>query len=144
MAVGDIKVFDEAREYLLDGGFETADDIKVAILDNTTTPVVAFATPSLSDFTEVGTAGIYVAGGLSLGTLGSMVTEAAGLMTFDSATNPNWAEDGSNDTDAWWGLIYNDTDAGDRAIAFVELDGPVDMSAGFLKINWPTAGIFTI
>ena len=144
MATGDLIVFEEAKEYLLDGGFEAADDIKVAIIDNTGTPTAAFATPALADFTEVGTAGTYVTGGISLGNLGTAVTEAAGVMTFDSGTNPTWAQDGSNDVDAWWGIVYNDTDAGDRAIAFVELGGPVDMSAGDLTITWNASGLFTI
>jgi hypothetical protein len=144
MAVGDVTVFDEAKAYLLDGGFESTDDIKVAVLDNTATPTAGFATPSLSDFTEVGTAGTYVAGGISLGNLGTLVAESGGTMTFDSGTNPTWAQDGSNDSDAYWGLIYNDTDSGDRALAFVELGGPVDMTAGALTITWNGSGIFTI
>lgn len=144
MATGDVTVFDEAKAFMIDGGWEAADDIKCAILDNTTAPTAADATPALGDYTEVGTAGSYVAGGTSLGTLGTLVTEAAGTMTFDSATNPTWAQNASNDTDAYWGLIYNDTDAGDLAIAFVELGGPVDMAAGSLTITWNASGIFTI
>ena len=144
MATGDVTVFDEAKAFMIDGGWEAADDIKCAILDNTLAPTAATATPALGDFTQVGTAGSYVAGGTSLGTLGTLVTEAAGVMTFDSATNPTWAQNALNDTDAWWGLIYNDTDLGDLAIAFVELGGPVDMSAGDLTITWNASGIFTI
>jgi hypothetical protein len=144
MATGDVTVFDEAKAFMIDGGWEAADTIRCAILDNTTAPTAGTATPALGDFTEVGTAGSYVAGGTSLGTLGTLVTEAAGVMTFDSATNPTWAQNASNDTDAHWGLIYNDTDAGDLAIAFVELGGPVDMSAGALTITWNASGIFTI
>ena len=144
MAQGDVVVFEEALEYLLDGGFEGTDVIKCAVLDDTTSPSAAFATPALGDFTEVGTAGTYTAGGTSLGTLADAVSEAGGTMTFDSSTNPTWAQDASNDTDAWWGLIYNDTDAGDRAIAYVDLGGPVDMSAGSLTITWNASGIFTI
>ena len=144
MATGDVIVFEEAKEYILDGGFEAADQIKIAIIDNTTTPIAAFATPALADFTEVGTAGSYVTGGLNLDTLTTMVTEAAGTATFDTGTNPSWAQDGANDVDAWWGIIYNDTDGGKRAIAFVELGGPVDMSVGALTITWDGAGIFTM
>ena len=144
MARGDVTVFDEAKAYMLDGGWESADVIRCAVLDNTTTPTAAFATPSLGDFTEVGASGTYVTGGTSLDTLGTCVSEAAGTMTFDSTVNPTWAQDASNDVDAYWGLIYNDTDAGDRAIAFVELDGPVDMTAGPLTITWNASGIFTI
>lgn len=144
MAVGDVTVFDEAKAYMIDGGWESADDIKVAILDNTTAPTAADATPALADYTQVGTAGSYVAGGTSLGSLGTCVTEAGGTMTFDSATNPTWSQNASNDVDAYWGLIYNDTDAGDLAIAFVDLGGPVDMTAGDLTITWNASGIFTI
>jgi len=144
MAVGDITVFDEAKAKLLDGDYGSTDDIKCAILDNTLAPTAADGTPELGDYTEVGVAGSYVAGGLSLGNIATLVTEAAGVMTFDSTTNPTWAQNGSNDVDAWWGLIYNDTNATDEAIAFVELAGPIDMSAGALTITWPAGGIFTI
>ena len=144
MATGDVIVFDEAKAVMLDGGWEAADDFKCAILDNTTTPAAADTTPALADYTEVGAAGSYTAGGTSLGALSALVTEAAGTMTFDSATNPTWAQHASSDVDAWWGLIYNDTDASDLAIAFVELGGPVDMTAGDLTITWNASGIFTI
>lgn len=149
MATGDVIVFEEAKEYLLDGGFEAADEIWIAILDNTATPTAAFATPALGDFTEVGTAGSYAAGGLLLDTLGDLVTEAAGTATFDTTgtsdnETPTWAQNASNDIDAWWGLIYNNTDAGDRAIAFIELGGPVDMSAGSLTVTFNASGIFTV
>lgn len=149
MATGDVTVFDEAKAYLLDGDFASTDTIKCAICDNTTTPTAADAVPAVgsggtTNYTEVGAAGSYTTGGTSLGTIATMVTEAAGVMTFDSATNPTWAQNGSNDADAWWGVIYNDTDTANRAIAFVELGGPVDMSAGDLTITWNASGIFTI
>ena len=144
MAQGDVTIFEEALAYMIDGGWEPADEIKCAILDNTTTPTAADGTPALGDYTEVGTDGTYVAGGTGLGNLGACVTEAGGTMTFDSATNPSWAQDASNDTDAYWGLIYNDTQAGDPAIGFVDLGGPVDMTAGDLTITWNASGIFTI
>jgi len=144
MARGDITIFEEALAYLIDGGWEPADVIKCAVLDDTTTPTAADATPALGDYTEVGDSGTYTAGGTSLGTLGDCVSEAGGTMTFDSATNPTWAQDASNDADAYWGLIYNDTDGSDLAIAFVDLGGPVDMSKGDLTITWNGSGIFTI
>lgn len=144
MARGDVVVFNESKAYLIEGGWEAADDIKVAICDNTTAPTAATATPALGDFTQVGTAGSYVSGGTSLGNIGTMTTQAGGTVTFDSATNPSWAQNASNDTDAYWGIIYNDTDAGDLAIAYVDLGGPVDMSAGSLTITWNASGIFTL
>ena len=144
MATGDVTIFDEAMAYMLDGGWEAADDIKVAILDNTTTPTAADVSPALTDYTQVGSAGSYTAGGTSIGTWGTTITQTSGVTKFDSATNPTWTQNASNDVDAYWGLIYNDTDAGDAAIGFVELGGPVDMTAGDLTITWAAGGIFTI
>jgi len=51
MATGDVLIFDEAMAYMLDGGWEAADDIKCAILDNTVTPVIGATTPALGDYT---------------------------------------------------------------------------------------------
>jgi len=144
MARGDVTIFEEARATLIEGGWEAADVIKIAILDDTTTPAADDAAPELGDYTQVGSGGTYVAGGTSLGTLGDCVSEAGGTVTFDSATNPTWAQDPGNDVDAYWGLIYNDTDASDLAIGFVDLGGPVDMSGGDLTITWDASGIFTI
>ena len=144
MARGDLVVFDEAKAKMLDGDWASTDHFYCAVCDDTATPTAAFATPVLGDFTEVGTGGTYVAGGTDLGTLADLVTEADGTMTFDSATNPTWAQDAGNDVDAYWGIIYNYTDAGKDAVAFVDLGGPVDMTAGDLTITWNVAGIFTI
>lgn len=144
MATGDITWFEEARTLDYFAGWALTDDIKVAILDNTTTPAAADATPALGDYTQVGAAGTYTTGGTSIGNWGTVWSEAAGTGTMDSTTNPTWAQDASNDTDAWWALIYNDTQAGDPAMAFVELGGPVDMTAGSLTVTWNGSGIATL
>ena len=144
MATGDITWFNESRALDYFAAWATTDDVKVAVLDNTTAPTAATVTPALGDFTEVGTAGTYVAGGISLGNWTTVWSQVAGTGTMDSTTNPTWAQDGSNDVDATWGLIYNDTQAGDPAMAFVELGGPVDMSAGSLTITWNASGIATL
>ena len=144
MATGDLIVFDEAKAKMIEGNWASTDDFYLAIMDNTATPAASTATPVFGDFTEVGTAGSYTANGTNLGALSVLVTESGGTMTFDSATNPTWAQNGSNDVDAWWGIIYTVTDAGKDAVAFVELGGPVDMSAGALTVTWSGSGLFTI
>jgi len=143
MARGDVTIFEEALAKMLDGDWASTDHFYCAVCDDTATPAAATATPVIGDFTEVGAAGTYVAGGTDLGALSALVVEAAGVMTFDSATNPTWAQDASNDADAYWGIIYNYTDAGKDALAFVDLGGPVDMSGGDLTITWNASGIFT-
>lgn len=144
MARGDLVVFEEAKAKMLDGDWASTDHFYCAICDNTATPTAAFATPTLGDFTEVGNGGTYVTGGTDLGALADLVTEAAGTMTFDSATNPTWAQNAGNDVDAFWGVVYNYTDAAKDALCFVDLGGPVDMTAGDLTITWNGSGIFTI
>jgi hypothetical protein len=143
MARGDVTIFEEALAKMVAGDWATTDHFYCAVCDDTTTPAASTATPVFGDFTEVGAGGTYVANGTDLGALSALVSEAGGTMTFDSATNPTWAQDASNDADAYWGIIYNYTDAGKDALAFVDLGGPVDMSGGDLTITWG-AGIFTI
>lgn len=144
MARGDVTVFEEAKAKMLDGDWASADHIYCAIMDDTVSCAAADATPVFGDYTEVGAGGTYVANGTDLGTIATLVTEAAGTMKFDSATNPTWAQDAGNDADAHWAVLYNFTDAGKDALAFVDLGGPVDMSAGDLTITWNASGIFTI
>lgn len=144
MARGDVVVFEEAKAKMLSGDWASTDHFYCAICDNTATPTAGFATPVIGDFTQVGNSGTYVTNGTDLGALSSLVSESGGTMTFDSATNPTWAQNASNDVDAYWGIIYNYTDAGKDAVAFVDLGGPVDMSAGDLTITWNASGIFTI
>lgn len=144
MPTGDVTVFDEAKAKMIAGDWAGTDVFYLAICDNTTTPTAGTATPVFGDFTEVGAAGSYTANGTSLGALSTLVTEVAGVMTFDSGTNPTWAKNALNDADAYWGIIYNFTDVGKDALAFVDLGGPVDMSAGALTVTWNASGIYTI
>lgn len=144
MARGDIVIFQEAMAKMFDGDWASTDHFYCAICDDTATPTAATATPVLGDFTEVGVGGTYVAGGTDLGTLADIITQAAGTMTFDSATNPTWAQDVGNDVDAYWAIVYNYTDAGKDCLLFVDLGGPVDMTAGPLTVTWNGSGLFTI
>jgi len=144
MATGTVTVFDEARAKMLDGDWASTDHFYLAIMDNTTVPTAATVTPVFGDFTEVTAAGSYTAGGTDLGTLATLVSQSAGTMTFDSTVNPTWTQNASNSTTAFWGIVYNFTDAGKDALCFVDLGGPVDMTAGPLTVTWNASGIFTI
>jgi len=142
MAQGDVTVFDEAKLALLNGTHDLdTHSFKLALCDNTVAPTAATATPVLADFTQVGVAGSYISGGTALTIT---LTEAAGTVTYAATNNPTWAQNASNDVDAYWGILYNDTNAGKEAIAFVDLGGPVDMTAGDLTVTWNASGIFTL
>jgi len=144
MAQGDITFFEEALDDAFFNGWASADTIKCAIITNGTVPTAADATPALGDYTEVATSGTYTAGGYDIGTWGGNSVEAGGTLTFDSATNPVLTATASNGADAYYGVLYNDTQTGDPAFAFVDLGGPIDGTASTLTINWNASGIFTI
>ncbi len=144
MARGDVTVFNEAKAKMLDGNWADTDHFYCCLITNAVVPTAADVTPVKGDYTEVTAGGNYVANGTDLGLLSDLVTETAGTMKFDSATNPTWAQHASNPANAYYGIIYNYTDAGKDAMAFVDLAGPIDMTAGDLTITWNTSGIFTI
>ena len=144
MARGDVTVFEEAKAKMLDGDWASTDHFYCGLITNAVVPTAADETPVYGDYTEVTPGGNYSAGGTDLGTLADLVTESGGTMKFDSSTNPQWAQNASNPTNAYYGIIYNYTDAGKDAVAFVDLGGPVDMTAGDLTITWNASGIFTI
>jgi hypothetical protein len=147
MASGDITVFDEAKEYMLDGDWASTDTIKLGLTTSTPTAsdaVPAFGSGGTTNYTEVIPGGNYSAGGETLDTYTACVTETGGTMTFDdTGASVSWAQDASNPTNALYGVIYNETSSS-YAIAFIDLDGPIDMSAGSLTITWNASGIFTI
>jgi len=137
-ALGTVAVFNVAKQKISEVGAPNLDgsNFKVAVLDPTVTPAVADVTPTLSDYTEVGTAGTYVAGGLAATFTWS---ESGGTVTFALAASPavTWASDASNDTDARWLLIYETV--GGNAVAFIDLESNRDMTAGPLTLNAGTA-----
>lgn len=146
MARGDFTLFEEfaaqlgAENHVLTNGGDT---IKLGIVDGTLTPTAADATPTWGDYSanEVGTGGGYTANGLTLAN--QSYTEAAGVATFD-ADNISIVQNAAGFTDGYWGILYNDSNASDMAIGFVDLGGPVSEVAGPIAINWNATGIFTV
>ena len=147
MAAGDITWFNAAKAFDYFVGWAGTDSVKVALVTTTTTPAATTATPSLGDFTQVTAGGNYTAGGDVLDTWANMWNDptAGGTATFDdTGASVTWAQNASNPSDARWAIIYNDTQAGDPAIAFVDLGAVIDMTAGDLTITWNASGIATV
>jgi len=144
MATGDLTLFEEfAQNIGAEGHDFTNDTLKLGIIDNTVTPTAADATPAWSDYSanEVSAAGGYTANGITLANVS--YAEANGVGKLD-ADDISLSQNGSGFTDGYWGILYNDTNAGDAAIGFVELGGPVSEQAGPISINWNVNGILTI
>jgi len=145
MARGDVTIFDE---FTINLGQEihnlASDTIKVGLVTNGVTPTAGDATPTWADYSgsEVGTGGGYSAGGITLS--GVTFTEAAGVATLDDTGNIALAQNASGFTNAYWGIIYNDSSASKNGIGFLDMGGPVSEVAGPIAVNWGVAGILTI
>lgn len=146
MARGDVTVFEEAKATIIEGGWEPADEIWIGIVTDVcvvSDAVPAYAAGGTTNYTAIATAGEYAAGGLSLDTLANMVTEAAGVMTFDdTGASVTWAQNAASPQNGDHAVIYHKTTG--LCIAMIDLDGPIDMQAGDLTITWNASGIFTI
>lgn len=145
MAAGDIAWF---RQALLDLGKKlhdlSADTLKVGITTGGTTPLATTADPrwgagGTTNFAaeEVATGTSYSAGGPSLASVTwSLVSNEPTLR----ATDPVIAQDASGFTNGRWGIIYNSTDAGKRAIGFIDLGSSRSIQTGALTLNFGGAG----
>lgn len=146
MAQGDVTAFEQFSVDALEKlhNLET-DTIKMGIITNVVTPTAADATPAWGatsgvdyDGNEVTPGGNYATGGPTIAN--PSVTLVSGDATFDG-DNVSITQHASNPTNAYWGIIYNDTATNKNAIAFVELAGPIDLSAGDFATNWAGTGI---
>jgi len=144
MARGDLTVFEEFVDQIGEEQHKfDSDTLKLGLIDNTAAPTAADATPSWSDYSanEVSTAGGYTANGETLANVSW--SEADGTATLD-ADDVELAQNGSGFTDAYYGILYNDTNGTDMAIAFVDLGGPVSEQDGPITISWNASGILTV
>ena len=89
----------------------------------------------------------YTAGGNTLGA-GSNVLSGA-VATFDLADPAQWVTDGSGPTNIKSAIIYDNTDAGKRAWAWIDMttDGgttPVSLAAGNIDVAINASGVSTV
>lgn len=144
MAQGAVTLFNEFPEELLKGTHDFDTHVfKVAFI--TTLPTATQATPALADFTEVSGSN-YTAGGI---TLTMVVSRSTNVSTVDSSVDPEWIQNASGPNNIKAGLIYNDTDAGKKAVGFVDMTTDngvtaISLQSGNIKITWNAAGIFTL
>lgn len=143
MAQGTLRVFNEAKQNISGGMDLSADSFSIMLI--TAVPTVGQTSPDSSDFTEVSGGSSYVAGGIALTTTWN---EAAGVVTFDSSSEPTWTKDLSGPTDIRAALIYSTTAATEDALAFIDLtaDGatPISLQTGDIAISFNALGLFTV
>lgn len=149
MARGDIVWFEQSYVDLLEGvhNLET-DTFKLGLVDSTLTPVATTADPrwgaggstNLST-NEVTAGGNYSANGPTVAN--PTVTLSSNQGVFD-ADDVSIAQNGSNPTNARWGIFYNDTASGKQALFALDLGSDTDLSAGAFDVAWNASGIATL
>ena len=141
MARGDLTLFQEFAANLGAENFIFAsDDINVALFTTSRAFAADDASPAYSSTNEVSGTGYDAAGA----TLASQTyNEASGVATFDGA-NITWSQNASGFTGATSALIYDDTNATDMAIGWVDLGSAVSQQDGDVTISWSGSGIFTV
>jgi hypothetical protein len=141
MATGDIKWFSRA---LLDLGEKihdlSSDTFKLGIITSAATPVLSTADPrwgagGTTNFSsnQVATGGTSYTGPVTLGSV--TWTEVSNVPTLRAAI-VTLNQDASGFTNGRWGIIYNDTDAGKRCVAFVDFGADRSLVTGQLVIDW--------
>lgn len=146
MAQGDIIVYDQFLVDVQEGEHNLETDvIKLALVDSTESPAATDSDPRYGagggtnlTTNAVAAGGNYAAGGPTIGNNGVSLSGGAGVFDGDDISI---SQDGSNPTDARDAPIYNDTNAGKRAIGWLDLGSVTDLSAGDFSITWNVGGI---
>lgn len=146
MATGSIKWFQEG---ILQMGTKihnfTSDTLKLGVVTTATVPTLATAVPhwggtGTTNFAtnQVGTGGGYT-GPITLASV--TWTNVAGALTL-RATDVVIPQNASGFSNGAYGIIYNDTDANKRAIAYVELSsgGTATIVSGSITIDFQGSG----
>lgn len=139
MARGDIKWFAQALHDLGNKIHDLdTDSLQMGIVTNATVPTVATAAPHWGGTGTTNFATNQVPTGT--GYTGPIPLTEAWTLTSTGAlfrlNVVNVPQDASGFTTGYWGIIYNNSDTNKRAIAYVDLGGPVGNVAGPLDFDW--------
>lgn len=146
MAAGDIVFFDQWLVDVQEGLHDHENDtFKLGLVTSSVTPAATTADPrwgaggttNLSS-DQVTPGGNYSTGGPTIANPTCTLTGGAGVWDGDDISI---AQNASNPTNARWGIIYNDTDTGKRAVGYLDLGTTIDLSAGAFSVTWNASGI---
>lgn len=116
------------------------DDLRIALINNTTSPVtLRNSADFLNDFTECA-GGTYAAFTLTDQTL--FEDTGAFKVQFKTTDTITWAQDASGPTDAYWAVLYKHTGVGSTSpvIGYLDLTGPRSLRDGPINLD-PTGDV---
>ena len=135
-----ISLYNHTAQLFASGANLAADTYKVKLYASATFNAANTTLASITG-TEATTGTGYTAGGQTLAGV-AVTTVTTNDAKFD-ANDVTWTASGGSITAAY-AVIYNDTDANDPPIAFIDFDGSQSAGDGTdFKIVWNANGIFT-
>lgn len=135
-----ISLYNQTAKLFAEGSNASGDTYKLKLYSAATFDATDTTLAGITG-TEATTGTGYVAGGETLANV-AVTTVTTNDAKFD-ADDVTWTASGGS-IEAAYGVIYNDTDANDPPIAFIDFDGT--QSAGDttdFKVVWNANGIFT-
>ena len=148
MARGDVHLFADFERKTKAGVVINlvTDTLKLGIVTNAVAPSVTTADPrwgagGTTDFSADDVA--HATGYAGPITLAGVTFTRTGAVETLAASNVIIPQDVVGFTNAYYGIIYDDTAAGKPAIGFIDLGGPVGNVNGPVNINWNASGIAT-
>ena len=135
-----ISLYNHTAKLFADGSNDAADTYKVKLYSAATFDATNTQLSGITG-TEATTGTGYTAGGATLANV-AVTTVTTNDAKFD-ADDVTWTASGGSIT-ASYAVVYNDTDANDPPLAFIDFDGSQSAGDGTdFKIVWNANGIFT-
>lgn len=148
MATGDIVWFDQALGDIPNAVHNvTTATLKLGLITSSTTPAATTSDPCWGAGGSTNMSTNKVAEATAWTGPATLTITTSGLSSGKFVLDGNdvtVAQDAGGFTNARWGIIYNDSQAAKKCLAYVDLGSDRSIVSGPLTITWATAGILTI
>ena len=141
MARGDFTLFGNFAQDLAAGIHDlSADTLKMGIITTVVTPLTSHSSAKWATWSanQVSTDDSQYAEPLTLASVA--LTTVSSVVSMLDSDNISLTQNSSAFTDAGWGILYNEDGSSDQAIGYLDLDGPVDLTAGPITITVNSSG----
>jgi len=141
MARGDFSLFGNFGQDLAAKVHDLSNDtIKMGIITTVVTPMTSESSAKWAQYSgnQVSTDNSQYAEPLTIASV-TLTTVSSVVSMLDSSAI-ELTQNSSGFTNAGWGIMYNETASSDQAIGFLDLGGPVDLTAGPITITPNTSG----
>jgi hypothetical protein len=136
-----VSIFDHTAQRFASGANASSDTYKLALYTSATFSASATTLAGITK-TEVASGNGYTTGGATLTGI-AVTTVSTNDAKFD-ASDVSWSVPAAGSLAAAYGILYNDTDANDPPVLFIDFDGTQTTTDGAIfQIIWNASGIFT-